>query len=767
MKSKYKYEKYLRKIKILMHGGDMPTQDTIKYINFFNINDPREQFLNPLYGVFYCNIGFIENIIKYKRVELSSNYIRKKINDLFHIFSGTVNPTKSLFNLNTNIIGKNLAKMYVDFLFCIQNKNISPSPLLTFVMDKRLSLENKLKKSSNDEIIKTKINNINLFITNSIEPFEKNKQLQMFNFGQIFKDKRCANSVELYFHLVLTILWMVAGNYDNIKSYYIGLNEYFKGVTDILNIIDPNSDVINKISPITIPENKTSTKFEDCIYTYLSQNKIDIFNYGYSNNFCENENSSYPDCGETTLRNFINILLYDDNLSNFDMSILDKYKATQNLKDYYNVFNSIEKQKSLITTYKNIINIDGRSAWAKFVVQNLEDVRYKDKCKNNYNEKYELKSGLNLNIKNPEPNFIFIIKKLFNVESIMDLEKIDGIEFFNYDENKKKFNTIDELGFGHIKFMKNNDEYIINLSDGHFYIESNINIEKKICEKLQYTNLFNYLVKNYDMMDNDNYFYYKITSELLTDKLNSQLDEKLYKKLFIISQYYDIDTKNRIKINIDKFSEDDLNIYDLNHYVFIISDTNKNKFYMLNNKINNFMLKSHLNLSTLDITNFKLKEIGGNFLSFSDKLTSLSLPTTLQKIGINFLNYSENLTSLTLPNTLQQVDDNFLYYCCGLTSLTLSNTLLEKAGDNFLGYCSSLTSLSLPNTLEKVGYNFLCGCRSLTSLTLPISLEKVDGNFLFGCKSLTLLTLSTKQTQIKEINKFMTNIKNINYVIKY
>jgi hypothetical protein len=763
MDFKYKYTKYLKKInniKKLMHGGDVPSNKTIQYINFFAIDDPRDQFLNPLYGVIYSHIGFIENIIKYKHIELPSNYIKTKISHLFHLFNGTVNPTKDLFNFDTNIIGKFLGKMYVDYLFYIKNVNKSLEPFLTFLNDKQNALErkhdsiikNKTITEQQSQTITTQIANIKLFINNSIEPFGT-KQLQKFNFSQIFKNEIHVDFMEVYFHLILTVLWMVAGNYDNIINYYKGLNEYFNEVTNILNIIDDKSDIINKIKPITIPEKKTITHFENCIYKNLSHNEIDIFNYGYSNNYCENDNHVFSDCGETTIRNFINILIYND--GNFDIEILEKYDANQNLIDYYNIFSSIEKQKSLITTYNGIMNIDGRDAWNKFVVRNLDKVNYNNTCKYNPEDKYEIRSGLNLDENNQDSNFIFILKKLFKIGSIVDF---DELYFFDYDINKKQFRTINKLGFGNIKFIKNNITYNIFLHNGHFYIDTIIDAENNICEKQNYTNLFYYLTNQYNIMDSNNYYYYKITSELLTHHLNSQINDKLYKNLFTISQQYDIDTKKRIYIYIDKFTDEELNKYDFNDYTFFINDISKFKFYNLHNKIIRAKIKYHLNLSSLDIGNFLLKHIDDAFLKNCFYLTSLTLPNTLEQVGDEFLKDCSNLTSLTLPNTLEQVGDEFLKNCSGLTSLILPNAL-KKVGDAFLSYCSGLTSLTLPNTLKQVGNDFLFYCNNIKSLTLSNTLEQVGNDFLFGCGNLISLTLPNTLKQAG--NSFMYSCNNL------
>ena len=150
--------------------------------------------------------------------------------------------------------------------------------------------------------------------------------------------------------------------------------------------------------------------------------------------------------------------------------------------------------------------------------------------------------------------------------------------------------------------------------------------------------------------------------------------------------------------------------------------------------------EAHLSSIRTAVVGEGVTGIGDWFLSWCDKLTSVTLPEGLESVGGDFLNFCGSLTSLTLPEGLTGVGDNFLYECKGLTSVTLPDGL-ESAGGWFLYGCTGLTSLTLPEGLKSAGDGFLGFCESLTSLTLPEGLKSAGDGFLEYCTGLKELTV--------------------------
>jgi hypothetical protein len=94
----------------------------------------------------------------------------------------------------------------------------------------------------------------------------------------------------------------------------------------------------------------------------------------------------FPDCGESSLRNFINVITYNMDLGIYNLEILDILGAVDELKEYYTVFNNEELQSSIqkVDIFGGLYN--AREAWVN-VVSNLPNVLY---VKEHNGYKYEM-----------------------------------------------------------------------------------------------------------------------------------------------------------------------------------------------------------------------------------------------------------------------------------------------------------------------------------------------------------------------------------------
>jgi hypothetical protein len=126
----------------------------------------------------------------------------------------------------------------------------------------------------------------------------------------------------------------------------------------------------------------------------------------YSNSIIEYKDKKYefPDCVETTLRNLINIFIYDKNTRKFDLFMLKKLNTYIDLNDYYNKYNNLESQ----------LTDQARNTWAQLITENI----------NKYNIDNEKKINFNKNINNEymyeidANNFLYTFEVLFNKKLI-------------------------------------------------------------------------------------------------------------------------------------------------------------------------------------------------------------------------------------------------------------------------------------------------------------------------------------------------------------
>ena len=136
------------------------------------------------------------------------------------------------------------------------------------------------------------------------------------------------------FRILLIIMWHKANNKNGIKEYYEGINEIFMHYNELDKV---------KIKLINIPndflEDKRGSDFQEELI--LINSNFHIYEQESPINIC---NVKFPDCGEQTIRNFINMICLNGNF--FDVNILKKLNASCKLIEYYTVFNDFNKQSN-------------------------------------------------------------------------------------------------------------------------------------------------------------------------------------------------------------------------------------------------------------------------------------------------------------------------------------------------------------------------------------------------------------------------------------
>ncbi len=144
-------------------------------------------------------------------------------------------------------------------------------------------------------------------------------------------------------------------------------------------------------------------------------------------------------------------------------------------------------------------------------------------------------------------------------------------------------------------------------------------------------------------------------------------------------------------------------------------------------------------------------EDGSGTLSFST--SSSSTPFTgcpIEKLYLGRdISYSssyspfegkEKLTSLTIGSSVTSIGSFAFSECWGLTSVTIPSSVTSIGSYAFSG-CSGLTSVTIPGSVTSIGDDAFRGCRGLTSVTSYAHDFKVDGIF-YRYVSSTNLTVS-------------------------
>ena len=367
------YEKYMKyKSKYLnlrqnsnMIGGDKPIVEILKNINLFESDSKLEIFLNPVYGFLFCETGFITNHYNFYNSESEdNNSISVFINKLFNKIpdSDEIKPTNRLMEISTKDIGQLVGFLYLRYVkYKDQIENITkyiqqldelikkiksftknysivpPQNIKNEVCKVKNSIDKKIAKYYEENFKSLCVEDINFPIPNYSERYKNNALLEsLINYKEqltkiikeptylninvnkiIFKNIDIEKINEDVFHVILAVLWWITNDKQNIRHYYEGLNNI---LPLNMRVLIP-SDFDNTLFTISELEDTNPQNFEQALTTaYIKKiSSIKIIGYEYATT---KFGSLFADCGETSLRNFINIICYKPMTRSFDVDIL-------------------------------------------------------------------------------------------------------------------------------------------------------------------------------------------------------------------------------------------------------------------------------------------------------------------------------------------------------------------------------------------------------------------------------------------------------------
>lgn len=134
------------------------------------------------------------------------------------------------------------------------------------------------------------------------------------------------------------------------------------------------------------------------------------------------------------------------------------------------------------------------------------------------------------------------------------------------------------------------------------------------------------------------------------------------------------------------------------------------------------------------VTSYRANEIPRTAF-FGKKLTTVSLPATVEIIGFAAFAGCDQLRSVTLPASLVSLDD-YAFAGSGLTSVTLPGTMIAM-GKGVFARCESLTSATVNSTI--LGDFAFLGDFNLSQVTVGPNVRYILRGAFNGCEALSTI----------------------------
>lgn len=162
-------------------------------------------------------------------------------------------------------------------------------------------------------------------------------------------------------------------------------------------------------------------------------------------------------------------------------------------------------------------------------------------------------------------------------------------------------------------------------------------------------------------------------------------------------------------------------------------DSKNDKYMCFGNCIigkNNKTLYMGCNNSVLP-TDGSIETIGDYAFANCNKLTELSIPSSVTRIEYGAFSGCTSLENITIPEGVQIIGQDAFSGCSSLTSISLPDSLTTIM-ENAFEYCTGLKNIVIPSNVSEIDCTTFLGCSGLSSIKVKKDNQHymVDGPFL-------------------------------------
>ena len=157
---------------------------------------------------------------------------------------------------------------------------------------------------------------------------------------------------------------------------------------------------------------------------------------------------------------------------------------------------------------------------------------------------------------------------------------------------------------------------------------------------------------------------------------------------------------------------------------------------------------------------YDVSRIGENAFYFCERLTSVTIPSSVTTIGKYAFECCKNLKSAAIPSSVTNIGDEAFSNCSSLLSINVDvdnvvydsrdncNAIIETATNTLIQGCNTTI---IPNTITSIGNSSFDGCEGLTSVVIPEGVTTIGNRAFYNCRRLTSANIPSTVTIISNI----------------
>lgn len=160
-----------------------------------------------------------------------------------------------------------------------------------------------------------------------------------------------------------------------------------------------------------------------------------------------------------------------------------------------------------------------------------------------------------------------------------------------------------------------------------------------------------------------------------------------------------------------------------------------------------------------EIEGIPVTVIGEHGIAGNSKITSITLPDSIEIISKQAFSYDTALESINIPENVTEIPDEAFMNCMSLSSITLPENL-KSIGVRAFYSCQKLTEIKLPESLEVISEMAFANCQVLTGIKIPSGITRLESAVFGNCNAIEKITVPENVTFIAK-DALPTHIKNL------